>query len=349
MRKLKNLIGLFFSLLLIISCSGETDENELIEIKLSAEKYEVISDGKDKVVFKVLLNGDDITDKVVIVNADTEQPVIDGSFSTLEPGVFKFYAVKGDIKSNYVTITAEKGESPIEYKRRMIVFKFTGTWCSFCPAGGNKIDYWLDKPKYSNGQVIAFHGGSDKEPMLIPETDYLFSQVFKFTGGYPAAAIDMRDKAESTNMSTAVQEGLDRSNNEFPAYFSVSVSSKTDDAKSIANVGVEVNSSVTDEYNVVVYVVENGLIYDQLMNGVTMKDYQHNHVVRRLVSKTVYGDSMGKVAAGSKAAKNYEIQLDSKWNPENLYIYALIISGKTGYIHNLAYCKVIDGFMNSED
>lgn len=67
------------------------------------------------------------------------------------------------------------------------------------------------------------------------------------------------------------------------------------------------------------------------------------------VSKSVFGDSMGTVASGSKAKMSYDVELDSKWNVENLYMYALIISEKTGYIHNMAYCKAINGFMDSEE
>ncbi len=85
------------------------------------------------------------------------------------------------------------------------------------------------------------------------------------------------------------------------------------------------------------------------MDGITDPNYKHNHVARRLVSKSVFGDSMGTVASGSKAKMSYDVELDSKWNVENLYMYALIISEKTGYIHNMAYCKAINGFMDSEE
>ena len=119
--------------------------------------------------------------------------------------------------------------------------------------------------------------------------------------------------------------------------------------KTKAEVSVSVNSSVTETYNVVIYVVENGLIYEQLILGYYDPTYRHDHVVRKLISKTVFGDSMGMIAAGTEAEKNYSIDIDSVWNTENLYVYALIIPDKTGYIHNLAYCSIIDGTMNTED
>ena len=234
-------------------------------------------------------------------NSNTHNVCENGAFMTASPGVYKFYALYNNHKNKCINITASAGECPIEYKRHIAVFKFTGTWCTFCPTGGTQIDFWLEKPKYSTGHVLAFHGGSDKEPMLIPETDYLFTQVIKFSGGYPAASIDMRDKAETSSMTSDVKTGLDRSLNEFPAYFSVNISSKINMEKTKAEVSVSVNSSVTETYNVVLYVVENGLIYEQLSLGYYDPTYRHDHVVRKLISQTVFGSSMGLIAAGTEA------------------------------------------------
>ncbi len=347
MIKITSILRLLLFLCLLSSCSGSKDDTEIMNVELSTSKKAIIADGLDKAEFTVLLNGVDVTDDAKIYDADTDTALKFTHFSTEEAGVYKFYSVVNSVKSNIVTITSESGVTPIEYKRHIAIFKFTGTWCTFCPLAGTQIDYLLSKPKYTNGHVIAFHGGYEYEPMIIPETEILYKH-FKLEG-YPSASIDMRDKSNSTNMTTATRDAMDSSLTEYPAYFSVSVESKADENNKNVKVDVEVNSSVTDIYKVVLYVVENGLIYEQKLDGITDPNYKHNHVARRLVSKSVFGDSMGTVASGSKAKMSYDVELDSKWNVENLYMYALIISEKTGYIHNMAYCKAINGFMDSEE
>ena len=74
----------------------------------------------------------------------------------------------------------------------------TGTWCGYCPYGGDSAKAIVDRYK---GRVIsiAYHGGSATEPMLTPFTDP-WTKLVGLTG-WPGAAINRMLFAGQTSMA----------------------------------------------------------------------------------------------------------------------------------------------------
>ena len=106
---------------------------------------------------------------------------------------------------------------------------------------------------------------------------------------------------------------------------------------------------MTESYRIIVYAVENNLIYPQLDSSILNDDYRHDHVVRQLVSENYLGDPTGSLIAGGSTIKTYTLSLNENWKKEDLKVYALVVAESTGFIHNMAFCDVNGGYMNSEE
>ena len=105
-----------FALIGVVGCSEEPKEiND--NITLSVDKSEITADGEDVATFTVKAGEEDITNSVIIFNKADNSAVAGRTFSTSEAATYTFYAQKGQVKSNEVTVVAkavENGEQPEE-------------------------------------------------------------------------------------------------------------------------------------------------------------------------------------------------------------------------------------------
>ena len=81
----------------------ETPQDTIIV--LSASKTTILNDGKDKVVFTVTQDSTDITNETKIYVGETKLRL--NVFTSKTAGTYIAYAMKGEVKSNEITITVE--------------------------------------------------------------------------------------------------------------------------------------------------------------------------------------------------------------------------------------------------
>ena len=81
-------------------------------------------------------------------------------------------------------------------------------------------------------------------------------------------------------------------------------------------------SSYLNDASLTVYVVEDGIVGQQLNLGTWVNNYTHNHVLRDLVTKVV-GDGINWTDGG-KYENTYTVTLGSDWVVENLKVVAFI-------------------------
>ena len=100
---------------MLLSCA-RTDEEEPHEIKLvlSADREEIVADGKESVEFTVEADGVAVTFESQIFSGD--DILLDGNvFTSLVPGEYVFHAIYEDAVSNEVTVVVvENPEQPGE-------------------------------------------------------------------------------------------------------------------------------------------------------------------------------------------------------------------------------------------
>ena len=86
--------------------NDEGEEPSESTIVITADKTSILNDGKDNIIFTVTENDVDITTSCKIYVGDTKLKL--NSFTSTEVGTYIAYAMKGEVKSNKITVTVEK-------------------------------------------------------------------------------------------------------------------------------------------------------------------------------------------------------------------------------------------------
>ena len=226
-----------------------------------------------------------------------------------------------------------------EFQRHVCVMEFTGTWCAQCPEGATLLNYLIDRQYKGMAFALAFHNDDD---FTIPQEQEL-SNIFKWSG-YPAFVTDMRDMGLLND--GGCDDSIEKSLYDVPTHSSVAVSSSV--SGSTATLQTTIVSQSSMKYRIAAYVVEDKIKGEQTQStGQVQKDYTHRHVVRKMLSADVRGDSMGEIPAGSAKSKTYTFDIDPSWNLENLSVAVLAID-KDGHVNNMAQCAVDGGSMDHE-
>ncbi len=84
----------------------ENEDDEVTTIELAASKTTIAANGKDKVIFTVTENDKDITSEASIFVGETELKL--NIFTSTTVGTYTAYAIKGEVKSNEITITVKE-------------------------------------------------------------------------------------------------------------------------------------------------------------------------------------------------------------------------------------------------
>ena len=234
-----------------------------------------------------------------------------------------------------------------KYVKHIAVMEFTGTWCAFCPQGYNNMNFVISRNQdyVDRVHVMAFHSDEQGEdPMALDAADQI-RRAHKFESlGFPSYLIDMRESGplvgETYEQKESFRQSLSRIFNEVSADCAIAMSSKVND--NTAEVEVRLTSDVADAYRVAVFVVEDGVVARQNVSSVINDKYVHDHVVRKVVTASYNGESVGRVEKDDEIKKTYKVVLDSAWNLEHTYIYALAIDSDN-FVDNMNLCAVNGG------
>lgn len=247
--------------------------------------------------------------------------------NTNECGVGKScdYALESDNDDN----TGGGEVADVAFNRHVAVFEFTGAWCAMCPSGYIFLKYLIeDYYSHDTVHILALHdstGGDD--PMAVALTNTF---VTKFgIGGFPGFLVDMR---EATSTLTEIQPMIDRSF-ESAAPCGIKMSATASSAE------IELYAAKSGTYRVALYLLEDKIIATQNKGGTYVNNYQHDHVVRKLVSSLYEGDRVGEIKAGAKGSKSYNFAIESGWKAENCSLCALVIDN-SGTVVNAALCPL---------
>ena len=308
-------------------------KDETLEISMEVYPKSFAADGVEQAKFTVFEGNADVTSAAVIYNVETGEALKGNTFSTTVAGTYYFYAEYDGRKTDQVSVVAEQVVVSA-FVKKVCLMEFTDAQCTFCPAASRYIDQFILE-KNKNVHLMAFH---EKDSWKLPQYSVL-QKKFNITAT-PYAVVDMRSgfSMESGKMSD-VKEAVNNAPEQSRTHCGIEVSSTKDGQK--AKVTAKVYSEKSSNYYLALYVVEDGIIGEQLDNGQITPDYYHQFVVRQLVSATVYGDHLGRVNAQSEATKEYEIAIEPTWNLAKTYVYALAMDEK-GYVNNMQVC-LLDG------
>ena len=238
-------------------------------------------------------------------------------------------------------ITEGGDDQSVQFARRVCVMEFTGTWCAMCPDGASVLNYLVDRQYVDKAFALAFH---NEDIYALPQEQELFN-IFGWSG-YPAFVTDMRDVGLLTDGTC--DDSIEKSLYDSPTNCGVAVSASYDGNTSEVSVTAKVSTSKTMNCRIAAYVVEDKVVGEQTMStGTVNRSYTHRHVVRKMLSTSVRGDSLGSIAAGMEKEKTFAFTVDKDWNPANLSVAVLAIDAN-GHVNNMAVCDIDGGTMDYE-
>lgn len=280
----KNFILLLFATLFFSGCSTD------YEVLKSVEGVVLTADSSAKIVGETITltvkdnNNSDVTGEAAIFVNGT---AIEGNtLTSSEVGDFKIRAVIGTV-SDTLTVRFHDG-SETNFVKRVLIEDYTGTWCGYCP----RVAYGIELAKQQSEHVVAVsihRPSSNVSSSVYDPYNYDTSELENTLGaeGYPKGFLNRKTQwnfPEPENIAQVI--GLTQGVN--PKMGLALESSVTGNTMNV-DVNVKFSSNFSN-LKLVVYVLENGLIYDQhnyttYYNGVDLlEDFHHNHVLRAVLT-----------------------------------------------------------------
>ncbi len=281
----------------------------------------------NSIVFTATKGGEEITALTTIyVNGEAIQG---DTFTSNETGEYTAYATYDNLKSNEVVFNYHDG-SEINFKKRVLIEDYTGTWCGYCTRVAKAIEQVFTST--DNAVAVAIHRDSSNPNSATYDPFNYDASVLENllnTPGYPKGFLN-RTILWKNPETEYVNQVLDLTQGENPK-LGLAITN------SLANnqLNIEVNVKKAKNFGdlkLVVYVLENGLIYEQknytnYYNGVNpVPDFEHNHVLRSCLTDLL-GDNIPKEEfINDVYSVNYEIAVPGNVdNADNIEIVAFVI------------------------
>lgn len=182
-------------------------------------------------------------------------------------------------------------ESP--QPRRILVEDATGVKCSNCPRGSQTIDGI--GTKYP-GRVIAvgLHAGGLTTPFSNSKYDFRFTKADALLNGYfgeapnkPAACLSRTQTngkyfVEGDGKWPAIADGLMTQ----PQVANITLTSNFTESSRTANITMHVAfvQPVSEKLSLSLFLLEDKIIDPQEIPGSVIQDYEHNHVLRDIIT-----------------------------------------------------------------
>ena len=251
------------------------------------------------------------------------------------------------------------------FRRRILLTQFTGTGCGYCPNMINAL-YAVKNSSLNNKVVFtAAHLYNGSDPAYLNKAD--LASVSGVTG-YPDITADLAPsiKQESSKANTAfLNKLISDSESREVVKGGIAVSSKYYSEENYVVVTALVKASVSDNFRVGAWLLEDKIIAEQSNYGTTptpgVNFNEHNNCIRRVDSKQnsrdFTGKTLGALAKGETATKTFSFPLKENgegasdtWNHANLRLVVFISTkGADGkwYVNNVVEAP-IDGTKDFE-
>ena len=220
--------------------------------------------------------------------------------------------------------------------QKYLVEELTSHSCTYCPYGAELVKAMLKN--HADVTAVCIHGNlSSQDPWNTSECDQLNS-LFGLQS-WPTGIINrIYDEKESVlargfgyypqYSEMKADEFYDIMQNEsMPAFATVDISAQADKENNKVNITVKGQGSVNAKTHLAgssltVYIIEEGILGQQLNLGTWENLYEHKHVLRDVVTNIV-GDNI-KWTDDTNYENTYSVSIQNSWNADNLRVVAFI-------------------------
>lgn len=240
---------------------------------------------------------------------------------------------KGDLRTGKVVITDKNGEKfeveitqngamvdpdySKDFFRRTFMIKHTADWCGPCGAVNAEIhkaqearpDRFLYAAFYSNCNAASLSRWKGA------------GAYFNLTGstGIPTLVINNYAQFIGGTYSTTFNALIDDAKDNVKSHTTVAGESQIDGNEITVNVAIA--SKQSGDYNVSLFLLEDGLMYNQ--TGYSGGKYQHNNVTRNEMT-VMYGEKVA-LTANKVTEKTFTATIPSYVeNKDNLHVYVVV-------------------------
>ncbi len=287
MKYFKSIISILpvtLSLILFTACSNsDTTEPEppvddtRKSISILADKTTAEANGTDVITLRVVDNlGEDLTESSFITNETTGTINRKGvnTFTYMENATLTFTARFEDYESKPVEVVFQNRKNYEFYKKRVAIFKMTGTWCVNCPGMASALKQ-LDSTMPDKFYEIALHASTSvaSDPFHTNATA-MFATAMGGLNAFPTSVFNLKSATATSNTSaTSLRNAL-----ESELFDAATCAIKAETSYNIAEKSVTINARIKSDkggaYELAYIIVRDGLVAEQVGGD---SDYVHNN------------------------------------------------------------------------
>lgn len=226
---------------------------------------------------------------------------------------------------------------PPDSDRVVLVEEFTGASCPNCPAGGSELRSL--KQRFGNNiAIVGIHSSFLGTPRENSKYDFRMieaDQIDQMLGPYlgkPAATINrifFEGEQFRPVANVGAWSGLVASQLEVPALISIGTERTFNNSNRELDIQFSIlaREILDGNFSFTVYLTESNIIDPQLSQGGVIEDYEHNFVLRKVLS-SVNGDPMpSQLLPGEPVSLNYRFTLpeeDGWWVADNCKVIGFV-------------------------
>jgi hypothetical protein len=252
------------------------------------------------------------------------------TFTSSTIGEFYVTSKHSGVSSEQITVTFHDG-TQVNFRKRLLIEDYTGTWCGYC----TRVSYAIEQVKNITNDVVTVAINRDSSnPTSGTYDPYNYDtsaleSLFTLSG-YPKGLLNRMTvwiSPQDTNIAqaTALTQG---ENPKLGLAMDNTIVGNT--------INLEVNVKFSKDFSnlkLVVYVLENGLVYPQknyttyygAVNPLT--DYVHNHTLRSCETN-LFGDPINnnETTSGDTYSRTFNIPIPSNVsNANNIEFVAFVV------------------------
>ncbi|MDR2684080.1 MAG: Omp28 family outer membrane lipoprotein [Prevotellaceae bacterium] len=222
------------------------------------------------------------------------------------------------------------------FKKSVLLFDFTGWSCTNCPDAA-RIAHNLQQTAGEKLVVVSLHPFNSHwtEPKgnALDLRSNAATEYFKFFGKpaeFPVGTVDFlpynnKLLIDRTYWTSAIAKRITL---DMPLNLEISCRTNKEAQKIVINSKIYAKNETSENYNLILLIIENKIIGAQMDGGSVAADYEHNHVLREAING-VWGEPFSVPAKGNFIEKSVEYQANSSWFLQNCEIVGIIINAQT--------------------
>ena len=217
----------------------------------------------------------------------------------------------------------------------MLVEDYTGTWCGYC----TRVSYAIEQveKETDDAVIIAIHQGDEMAFGLVNSMMNTFGVT-----GFPTAFIDRTSRWTPPEPSNIAQVTGKLTNK---AYAALAIDSSIDGDMLTIKVKLKMGYNYK-ALKLGLYILEDGIKYDQknwtsYYVGDPLKDYEHNHVLRKAVTG-ILGDQIPSDELGhdKEYEKEFQYVIPSEFNKDKIKMVAFVTEASKKETINVRSSKI---------